>query len=528
MENDAAGRIRAFVARVAQPEKVGLALFVVAAIAAFRAGVTSRFLPGWDFHYHVMSAAMTARVWLGDPFYAALYHKVNPLDSNTLFYTLLFPLEAVGTPLFAARAGVALLYFVGYPVACAIALRLAGRPIWGALLAFPAVHVWSFSYGGFLPFAIAAPFFVLSFAFMDRVLEKPTRGFMIACAATCTLTFLAHSHVFAWMAALLAVITVLRIGRELVPGLARDPRGAALEAARIAGRALAVIAPAVFVAALWYHRAAVSHAPQYTPRVSTWAEKFTHLQTLLVFTRSDDDFLYVLALPLVVAACWLLSGRRRGGVGYEIVFVLSASAYLWLPLSVSGQAIAARHLDMAMWLLPLVVVPARPDGWARRAAVVALVGGYAYLRSAFFARELAALQAEYSGLLAIANDCPAVPPDKRPLLGYATMGGMDSKVWHTPSPHQAHATLAAMCGMETPLYDTREYPHNAIPLRYRGAPPAPIEILVDDQRWFGRLVHDYDYVLVHAWHPPPSLEHEAEASFERVRASGEWTLWKRR
>lgn len=528
-------RVAAWLRRALRREPLGVLSIVLAAIATFRSNVSNWFLPGWDFHYHLMSAAIAARQWTGDHVLRSTYRFVNPLDANTLYYTLLFPLNLVGDPVFAARVGTTLFYFVGYPVACAVALRIANRPIWGAILAFATVHVWSMTYGGFMHFAVAAPFFVLSFALMDRVLEKPTRRTMIACALTCTLTFLAHAQVYGWMLGVLGLLTLIRVARQLGPTVVFAPRSAVVDAVKIGLRASAVVGPSVVLLAIWYYRTRygeIAAGGALTPRSFTWAERYTQLASYLTFTRADDEFRYLLFLPLVCIACWLLSGRLRGKtIPFEIAFLLTAASYLFLPISASGQVIAPRHLDMAMWLLPLVVYPARPAERSRRVVIVGVLAVFTYLRCAFFTEQLRALQTEYAGLIAILKSCPQEDKaaSKRPFVAYMSMG-MEPRAFHTPSVHQSHETLAAMCSMETPVYDALLYPHNLIPLRYRGPLPAPITILVSDPQWYAHpgIWQSYDYVLVHGWTPSAAARSEAEKVAVPVRSEGAWTLWHRR
>lgn len=118
---------------VARRNPVFAAAFAAFVLWAYWLSAKAPLGPGQDQHYHLMSASITARWWLGDGNVRALYKFINPLDANTFVYTFLFPFEAALGPLNAWRVGFTTLYFVGYPLACLVALRLLRRPLWGAL-----------------------------------------------------------------------------------------------------------------------------------------------------------------------------------------------------------------------------------------------------------------------------------------------------------------------------------------------------------------------------------------------------------
>src|SRR5262249_38413940 len=133
-------------------------------------------------------------------------------------------------------------------------------------------------------------------------------------------------------------------------------------------------------------------------------------------------------------------------------------------------------------------------------------------------------QEDYRGLLPLARECARVlPPGKRGELAYAAMG-MLSKSWRDArSNHQSHETFAAVCNLDTPVYDTSTYPHNYLPLRYRDKLPAPITILTGDPYWYRQSVlwTSFEYVLVQGWHVPQAEAEKLLPNAEFVASSGE-------
>lgn len=511
-------------------------VFAAFAAFAFVTGYRYPLGPGQDQHYHLMSAAVTARWWTGDASVRALYHFLNPLDANTLVYTWLFPFELALGPLRAWRVGFTLLYFVGYPLACVVALRLLRRPLWGAVLAFPLAYVKSWSQGGFIPFVSAAPFFVLAIAAMHRVLEdsslpfRARRRIMVVAAVTTALTLLAHGHVFTWLVVLLASVTLVSLLGLLVVGLPRSPV-ATLRAGFSRGLgSLVVVLPALALFAQWYLRThggehSAAHGT-YLPSVETWQQKLTTYPSLFVHVVEDVEWGHVVLLFGVAVFAVLLSrGPKRGTLPTpEIALALSVASYFVLPFNVSGQSLGIRHADFAAWLLPLVVYPrALPHARVRAAVILAGLIGVAAYRVRFVEGKLFALAAEYQGMLDLSRSCP--PPGGE--LAYATFGSY-SAVWHGPSLHQPHETFAAICKIDAPVYDATIYPHNLLPLRYRGAPPAPITILENDARWYAhpRIWSDFRFVMVRNWRPSAAELAEVTRVAVLERESGEWRLYR--
>jgi hypothetical protein len=150
---------------------------------------------------------------------------------------------------------------------------------------------------------------------------------------------------------------------------------------------------------------------------------------------------------------------------------------------------------------------------------------FATTRLAVVGSRLRALDREYDGFFDLAKSCPPkrTSDGKVTALAYATSDIFTSNFW-SGTFHQQYETLAALCGVDAPVRDTRKYPFNHIPLRYKDAPPAPPTILLGDAKWFDApgLWDEFEYVLVRAAPPAPIELADVHAS------SGDWTIYRRK
>lgn len=509
-----------------------LALFVALAALTVRVVAKSPFLPGQDYHYHLMSAALAAQGWTSHAYPSALYHLVNPLDANTLLYVLAAPFELVASPLRAFSDAVLVYYFLGFPLACVGALRLLRRPAWGALLAFPCSWVKSLVGFGFMPFVSAAPLFVLSLAAMHRVLWPDVRGdrrdrrILFLATALFTLTFLAHGHVYGWLMAISATLTLVTIAQRLPRELAMSPLRALRDGLVTGLRALLVVAPSMVLAVAWSIRLRSGQSAPMVPSTSTFKDKMQILLSLLVQTKGDEEWAYVGAFLLLVIVAFVLVRRSTEMPSPEIAFVLSLASFIVLPWHVNQQTLAPRQIDIAIWLVPLVVYPtaaiAKTRG--RQALVIAAMAVFAFARLGHVGDRLRAHQAEMAGLLQLTKSCPPAPAE----IAYVT-STMESSQMDGFALHQAHETFAALCRIDTPVYDTTKPAYRVAPLRYNRALPAPITILVSHPNWYNEGVwQSFEYVLVYKWQASEAQRVEASKKGERVAASGDWELWRRR
>lgn len=522
-------------------------VFAALAVDAAVVGIRHPLGPGLDQHYHVLNASIAARGWLGDPGIRALYASVNPFDANTLVYTWTLPFQLVLDPVRAYGVAFTLLYFVGYPLACAVALHLMRRPLWGALLAFPLSYVSTWTKAGYIPFVSCAPFFVLAIGLMHRFLEddtlagpitsweapaQPTRTRIVLTMMVPVLALLAHAQGYLWAASVLGLLTVCSIVRDLVVGFPLAPRAALLHALRKGLLAFVVILPSLLLFARWYwpslHAANGDPVPDPPTTVPPWQGKLAFLYQALVSVNDDADWGWEVALLVLVVALLLLLGRPRGRVlpSPEIACAASLVSAWLLPEYVNGQSIGLRHVDFACWLLPLVVYAAPAARGQRLRGVVAVVAmtAFATLRGAYLAPFRAKLHAELAGVTMLG--CPPKEGVRPPELAYVAFGQF-SEAFHAASLQQAHESYAAFCKLDTPVYDPAKYAFS-LPVHYRHKLPAPITILHDDGGWYGRtaLFDTFDYVLVRGWHPTVHDLQQTSKHADRVRVWGDWQLWR--
>lgn len=525
--------------------RVFAVVFAIFVASALLIGWRNPLGPGQDQHYHLMSAWITSRWWLGDAHIRSLYKFINPLDANTFVYTFLFPFEAVMKPLDAWRLGFTLLYFIGYPLGCVVALHLLRRPLWGALLAFPLAYSKSWSQGGYMPFVSAGAFFVIAIAAMHRVLEdahappattdssrRGARRVLVMAVVFPAITLLAHGHVYTWLMVLLGSLTVVALVRELVTGLPRVGLGALVSATRLGLHALFVVSPSLLLFAVWYWRThrgenAAHGVVSWAAQESSWNNKIITFAASFVHVKSDAEWGWVGTLMCAVLLVILLSGRSKSRElpTPEIAAVLSLVSYFLLPPSVGGQSLGLRQVDFFQWLLPLVVIPAMPAGRLRAASALSVLIAFSVLRLQYLRENLQELQTEFAGVLKLAKPCPQAPAE----IAYVTFGSY-ARTWEAPSLQQPHETYAALCGLDAPVYDPTEYPHNLLPVRYRGKPPAPVTILVDAPRWWEtpNLWKDFDLVLVRGWQPTRYELEDVSKVAIRLRVWNEWQLWHRK
>ncbi|MFO0557722.1 MAG: hypothetical protein U0269_06855 [Polyangiales bacterium] len=508
--------------------------------------------PGQDFHYHLMVAAINARP-SGDPV-AALYHPISWFDANTLVYRIAWPFEKLTDPVRAFSMALLLAFYLGFPTAVAYALRRTGRAPWAALLAFTTVYCKAWSSNGYVQFYTASTFVVLTVAefsvLFDRSDDK-LRTAMLRGGIFSTLLFLAHGHVYAWTTALLGLFTLVAIARDLSSIPADGARAAAKRAFETAWRSLVTIGPSLVLFSLWALRTQRASAAgrgnialqSVTPTVES---KLLGLWAYFVHTRAANEFRDVVWFALVVLAM-LLFGRRdnQRGPWFEGFALLSLLSFFVLPETVNAQSIAPRHVDMALWVLPLALWPSDAStatreasatlaaSWkrpAREYLLAAVVFSFAWTRVRAVTTELhKAYVAETGPLLALREPCRRARRSPLSVLGYAPMT-RESAFLHSPHMHQAHETLAALCDVETPVYDTNVFPYNVVPLRYRVAMPAPVYIIERDPAWYANtlLWQKFDLVMTSSWTPTAADEEPLNRVAELVATSGPYRLYRRR
>lgn len=533
-------------------QPVFCALFVAMAVATVVGHWRVPFGPGQDYHYHLMVAAMNARS-ASDPV-AALYHPVSWFDANTLIYRVAWPFEKLFDPSRAFSLALMVELYVGFPLAVAYALKRTGRAPWGALFAFVAVYCKSWSINGYVPFLTGSTWMVLSLAEWSVLFDRPDeapRTNIVRGALFTSAMFLAHGHVYAWTTALLALFTLIAIGAALSK-IPRDGARAALRRAwQIAWRSLVTIGPSLLLFGLWYLRthsgAAAARSNQVlVPYSPTIEAKSMGLIGYFIHTRGEHEFHFFAAMVIVALAA-LLFGRRSTGRGpwFELFAVLSLWSYFLLPESVTGQSISPRHIDIAFWAVPLVLWPTDESTIGRTADAPALAPwkrpALDYLLAALLfafsvgrVRNLTsvletAARLETGPILQLVEPCRRARRAPFSVLGHAPMT-RESAVLHSPTMHQVHESLAALCGVETPVYDTSVFPHNLLPLRYRTAMPAPPIVFERDPAWYANptVWEKFDLMLTSNWTPSSYDEQQLSTRAELVATSGVFRLYRRR
>ncbi|MBL8679221.1 MAG: hypothetical protein JNK05_08655 [Myxococcales bacterium] len=518
--------------------------------------------PGQDYHYHLMVAAMTTRS-SSDPV-RALYHDLPWLDANTLVYRVAAPLVAIFGPLRGFQGAVALLYYLGFPAAIWYALRRAGRAAWAMPLAFVFVYGRVWSVDGFVPFLTAATFMVLSLAEWDAILARrdaAARPVVLRAAAFSTLLFLAHGHTYAWTMAVLALATIVTAVKHAAAAFDSSEPDRFAPLREVCVRSLIASLPSAVLAVLWVLRTR-SLASEVAPTVLEQAQRSRpYMQQLDPMLRgrmesfhqyfehlaSNSEVRYSAALALLVAALLLFARRDEGrSLTFELFSLASLLTSFVLPGLVHGQSVAPRHLEFFVWTLPLVLwpaaapAPASPDDaqptlraalGARGSSLFALVIAFSVARMLSIQSALERMNRdELAPMLALVEPCRAARARPYSLLAYVPMQH-ESNAIKSWSLQQAHETFAALCGVETPVYDTRKSPHHLLPLRYRSAMPAPTGLFERRWRWFSPdedIIQRYDLVLTYRFEPSPSEQPSIDQYLSLVGRSGGFRLYRRK
>jgi hypothetical protein len=514
--------------------------FAVLAAMTLRMHARSPLGPGQDHHFHLLVAAINGMP-SAHPV-KALYAPISPLVPNTLVYFVAYPFEKMLGPVAAFQMAAVITVYLGFPLAVAYALARVGRPPWGALLAFPIVYTCNTWFnGGFYPFLSASGFVVIAIAEHDVMLRSEGRAARragVTCAVACVLTFLAHGHAYAWLMGLLAMTTLFAIARRSSADAFALPRRAARASARIAARSLLLAAPSVALFVIWYARLPVAPMRVDPPLVEAQgllSDKLHNVITLMLPTRAEDAFFHLTVFVVLILGVLVLvrrtEPRASTSLTFEICLVVTAASFFVLPAVRHGQTIAQRQLDIALWLLPLVVFPSRVRWPSAGAIAVVAVLAFSIWRMQHFAEYLRRLDDDdYRGLIEVSDACKKIAPTDRAATLAFVNEHEQSAFWQSLGPQQSHETLAAVCGLETPVYDTNVYPHDMQPLRYRGRISAPVTILRDANKWYERpgLFRDFDLVLVKGWIATPDDDQALRARADLVAQSGDYQLWRRR
>lgn len=513
--------------------------FAVCALFTIHAHYTYPFWPGQDDNYDKYCSMVVARLG-SDPAIGALYQPMQLWHSQTLLYFVSGTLGHVMEPEAAMRLVYVCFAFLGTPLVTAWILTEEKRSPWGALLAFPLAYgrMWSF---GFLKFSAAAPFFLLTlftFAALFRT-PRPSWKQVLAYAVSVWLLWTSHTQVFALGGGLLAVTWAAFLVSRVTGWLAvAKPDTAPRVFAKQTGLALLASAPVLISFYGWYRETqsrlgGLSQSSSWTSGLfGTLDEKFRAMLLLVQVTKLEDEQLHtvwLIGLALVCIALRKLGSRDRSPLP-ELFFGLTWFSYFALPRTidasgVGSQLVAPRHIDIALWLLPLCVTPALfSRNKLASLAGIYLIGRFTVMRLALLFGALRGLNVDdMKGLDAIVSQAP----DGHLRITQVTFGEQSSKEWFAFTFEQNYAYVAARKGYEAPVYDTRI---RAMEVRYKDAPPSPPTIMVNDASWWQRadVRKNFDLVLTFRYHPTPDTRMAMDGAWRSAGRSGEWELWQRK
>lgn len=511
-----------------------LAVLVVVALTAASTAMYLRWKiqPMQDLGHHLAMTAVVTDYGRAGSLYPAIYHPFDPLNTNSLLYTVAgYGGRLVGAS-WAFRLAMAT-YLAGVPLANLYALRVFGRSPWGAALSVPLVYNMSYVFG-FANFLFAAPLFVLAIPAFHRLLTRPSWRRLAWATLLVTLVFLAHVHVFLWLGVLLVGVTLAAFARSLA-------RGASPHEVRphwVALASLAAVTPGLALFARWYarvqappaadelvtfHAEPVSMASLRAAQKSV-AQLFTDLPAYLrLFAKGEADHRFFLMAALLAAAALVLThgAKRKHPPVLELCALASIASYFVLPEHAAGQAvIGSRQLGVGAWLAAALVSP--PD--VRRAPVMrrVLVGATIALSAWFLAtwrRELVAFQREEArGLEEVLAHAP---PRQR--LHYVNIGPESQhfnlrSFWHIEKWYMVdrygQCNENPAFGVMSAVRYRKEYELHRIPVHTNAWPRV-------DEIW-----SSFDLVLVHRWHPTAADLSVAVSRGERLAQSGDWQLWR--
>jgi hypothetical protein len=512
--------------------------FLVCFVLTIQVHYMYPFWPGQDDNYDKYCTMVVARMG-SDPAIAAIYQPMQLWHSQTLLYFLGGLLGHVMEPTAAMRTVYVCFAFLGTPLVTAWILTHERRSPWAALLAFPLAYgrMWSF---GFLKFSAAAPFFLLTLFTFAAIFRAPRLSYkhVLAYAVAVWLLWTSHTQVFAFAGVLLAVAWMLLFVHRASGWFAVSPPTTSPRV--FAAQTLATGAASMPVLAAfygWYKETqsrlgGLSEGATWKDGLwGTLDEKFRAMLLLVQVTKlTDEQYQTVLLIGLAFfLVCLRKLGSRDRSFLPEVFFALTAMSYFLLPREIGagagGQLVAPRHIDIALWLLPLCVAPPL---FARHKlasiAGVGLIARFTALRLAYLFGALRALNTEdMKGLEQLVSQAP----EGHLRITQVTFGEQSSKEWFAFTFEQNYAYLAARKGYEAPVYDTRV---RAMEVRYKDGPPSPPTIMVNDTMWWKRpdVLQNFDLVLTFRFHPTSDMRMRMDPVVHSVGHSGEWELWQKR
>ncbi len=492
-----------------------------------------RIQPLQDWGHHLAMIAVIADYNNPASIYPAIYNRFDPLNTNSLLYTVGGYLGRLIGASLAARIALGS-YFLSMPAATLYGLRVFGRSPWVAMLAVPLCYDMSYV-SGFANFTFAAPLFVLATALFYRLLRKPSLRLGVINAVLLALLFLAHVHVFLWTGIVLFAMTIafvsadaLRAGRRQVR--ARTPFVAA-------GAALGVVIPALTLFLRWYHRVIRGPGPddlvsEFGAVAPTWKDYVARLKPLdtlfadaapylhMVHSNLDLIFYVLLAAGALIALSLGAGPARKHPPVLECICALTIVSYFFMPEDFAGQGtMGSRQLGLGLHFAPALFSPTwKQAPWGRR-FIIALVAALTAYHLWFWSKAL--IRFERDEGIALQRVLDAAPPRLR--LRYVNSLPTSKHVYRMTFWHVDKWYMAEKYGQcpDNPAMGSMSA------IRYKKTYKL-VRIPSQDMNWFSdpRTLDNFDLVLTRLWNPTAQDLATAQNRATLISKQGDYQLWR--
>ena len=341
--------------------------FVAFAVATILAHYKYTFWPGQDDNYDDFCSMVVAR-YGRDPYITRLFLPLKLWHSQTFLYFTAGTLGKIVDPTVAVRIVFVTLYFLGVPAVTAWILTDEKRSPWGAILSFPVIYsrTWSF---GFLKYAMSAPFFLLTIFSFVRLFrnEKITWKTVALYFVSVWILYMSHTQAYAFAGVLLFIIWLGFLADRLSRAASMPPPHLSFpEFLKRSTFGLAASLPSLYAWTAWFKE--TNGQLGTFADTTSWSdllleatdEKFRVTNLLLAITKAPDEMeqvVFLFCIVVFVGAVRRFGANDRSPIP-EVLFGVTFVSQFILPGTIHGQMIGQRHMDMALWLLPLCITPA--------------------------------------------------------------------------------------------------------------------------------------------------------------------------
>jgi len=332
------------------------------------------FLPLIDYPQHVAVGALLHR--MADPLAVerGLY-EVNLITYNGGFHVAVAALSFLMKPEVAGRVLVST-----YPLLLAYAslalVRVAGRPLWYALLVLPIT--FSFAVGwGFANYFLSVPLVMLAFSFWLRG-ERGERGMRARVMVISAV--LAYTHVLAT----LCLCVTIGVAAFHAFSVSQEPNAARFK--RLLAQPLAVWPAVLWCSIVFVHNRQSPHA-----NWEGWDDglddplwyKLLHVTAYAVGNFSDhtDQLLLAVAVAMLIALWQWPRDKGAAHPGMRVLALTWAGLYCVIPKVFIATWFIFERFPTFAWAFAVAAAPIpgatfRAQRWIRRgASVVAVVAG---------------------------------------------------------------------------------------------------------------------------------------------------------